>query len=363
MKTWFRYSALVAVAATAFALAACGDDDNNAPTGPDTSGPTIASVTSVDANHVDIKFGEEVDRTSAEDEGNYSIVETGPSPSPGASLDPGDPVAVTNASLRSDGRTVTLTTGASMATIGYRVIINNVEDVNGNEVGNGTDKEFAGSSTPDQTAPEVVHKEPVANASNVNRNDPITIEFSEPLMADNFNSSFTLSTAGTPEVPVEIASSDNVHFTVTPTSALGSGKLYTVSLIGVQDAADNTMTNTGWSFHTTSSTDTTPPHLVSSVPTNNATSVSTSSTISMTFSEPIDAESFSAAVTPAIGSVTPLWSNSGKTVTIAPPEGLAGNEVYTVTILPNGVQDASGNGNPSTISVTFTTAGVLQTGR
>lgn len=362
MKTWFRYTALVAAAATAFAFAACSDDNNNGPTGPDTTGPTIASVTSVDANHINVKFGEEVDRSSAEDEGNYSIVETGPSPSPGVSLAPGDPVAVTNASLRSDGRTVTLTTG-TMATLGYRVIVNNVEDVNGNEVANGTDKEFAGSSTPDQTAPEIVHKDPIANANNVNRNDPITIEFSEPLMADNFNSSFTLSTAGTPEVPVEIASGDNVHFTVTPTSALGSGKLYTVSLVGVQDAAGNTMTNTVWSFHTTSSTDNTPPHLVSSVPANNATSVSTSSTISMTFSEPIDAESFSAAVTPSIGTVTPLWSNGGKTVTIAPLEGLAGNETYTVTILPNYLKDESGNGNPSTISVTFTTAGVLQTGR
>jgi hypothetical protein len=58
-----------------------------------------------------------------------------------------------------------------------------------------------------------------------------------------------------------------------------------------------------------------------------------------------------------------VWSNGGKTVTIAPIEGLAGNEVYTVTILPNYLKDESGNGNTSTISVTFTTAGVLQTGR
>jgi hypothetical protein len=83
----------------------------------------------------------------------------------------------------------------------------------------------------------------------------------------------------------------------------------------------------------------------------------------MTFSEAIDAESFSAAVTPSIGAFTPLWSNEGKTVTIAPAEGLAGSTIYTVTILPGGVKDESGNGNPSTISVTFTTAGVLQTGR
>lgn len=363
MKTWFRYSALVAAAATAFAFSACSDDDNNGPTGPDTSGPTLASVTSVDATHVNVKFSETVDRAGAEDEGNYSIVETGPTPAPGVGLAPGDPVAVINASLRSDGRTVTLTTGASMSTIGYRVIVNNVVDVNGNEVENGLDKEFAGSSTADDTAPEIVLKAPGTNASNVDRNEPITIEFSEPLMADNFNNSFNLSTTGTPDVPVEITSSDNVHFTVTPVSNLVAGTMYTVTLVGVQDATGNTMVNTAWSFHTTSTNDNTPPHLVSSLPTNNATSVSTSSTISMTFSEPIEAESFSAAVTPSIGSFTPVWSNGAKTVTIAPVEGLAGSTVYTVTILPGGVKDVSGNGNPSTISVTFTTAGVLQTGR
>lgn len=362
MKTWFRYLAMVAAAATAFAFAACSDDNNNGPTGPDTTGPAVASVTSVDANHVNVTFSEAVDRTSAEDEGNYSIVETGPSPAPGVGLAPGDPVAVTNASLRSDARTVTLTTGVSMATIGYRVIVNNVEDVNGNEVKNGTEKEFAGSSTPDHTAPEIVYKAPATNATDVNRSDPITIYFSEPLATDNFNNSFTLTTTGAPEVPVEITSTDNVHFTVTPTSTLASGKLYTVSLVGVQDITGNTMTNTEWSFHTPTSTDNTPPHLVSSVPANNATSVSTSSTIAMTFSEPVDAESFIAVITPSI-STTPVWSNGGKTVTIAPVEGLAGNQVYTVTILPNGVRDESGNGNTESISVTFTTAGVLQTGR
>lgn len=354
MKTWLRYSAMVAAAITAFAFAACSDDNNNGPTGPDTTGPKVSSVTSVDANHVNVKFSEEVDRSSAEDEGNYSIVETGPSPSP-ASLAPGDPVAVTNASLRDDGRTVMLTTGSPMTTTGYRVIVNNVEDVNGNEVDNGTQKEFAGSSTPDHTAPEIIHKVPSANATSVNRNDPITIEFSEPLGADNFNSSFTLTSNGT-EVPVEITSSDNVHFTVDPTSILGSGKLYTISLSGVQDITGNTMTDTEWSFHTATSTDNTPPTLVSSVPANNATGVATSSTISMTFSEPIDTGSFSASVTPTVGTVTPVWSNSNKTVTIAPPEGLAGNQEYTVLILPNGVHDLNGNGNAETITVTFTTS-------
>jgi methionine-rich copper-binding protein CopC len=356
MKTWLRHSMMAAAATSALAFAACSDDDNNGPSGPDTTGPTVASVTSVDANHVNVRFGEEVDRTSAEDEGNYSIVETSVSQLADVRLAPGDPIPVTNASLRDDGRTVMLTTGTSMSTTGYRVIVNNVEDVNGNEVENGTEKEFAGSSTPDQTAPEIIHKEPPANATNVSRSEPIVIEFSEPLEPLNFNNAFTLTTSGTPEVPVEITSEDNVHFTVTPTSALGSGKLYTVSLVGVQDATGNTMTNTEWSFHTASTTDNTPPHLVSSVPANHATGVATSSTISMTFSEPIDAESFSASVTPTVGTVNPVWSNSGKTVTIAPPEGLAGNQEYTVTILPNGVHDVEGNGNASTITVTFTTS-------
>ncbi len=355
MKTWFRNTAMVAAAATAFAFAACSDDDNGGPTGPDTTGPKVASVVSLDAYHVNVKFGEQVDRTSAEDEGNYSIVESSTSQLPDM-IAPGDPVAVTNASLRSDGFTVTLTTGSAMTTVGYRVIVNNVEDVNGNEVENGTEKEFAGSSIPDQTAPEVVYRAPSANATNVNRNDPIIIDFSEPLAADNFNNSFTLSTVGQEDVPVEITSTDNVHFTVDPTSALGSGKLYTVALVGAQDTHGNTMTNTTWSFRVVTSNDNTPPALVSSVPANNATGVATSATISMTFSEAIDAESFTVVVTPEIGTITPVWSNNDKTVTIAPVEGLANSQVYTVSILPNGVQDVNGNGNEDPITIGFTTA-------
>jgi len=360
MKTWFRYSALVAAAATAFAFAACSDDDNNPPTGPDTTAPAVASVTSVDVNHVNVRFSENVDRTSAEDEGNYSIVETSPSPSPGVSLAPGDPVAVTNASLLSDGRTVTLTTGTSMTVVGYRVTVNNVEDLNGNEVANGTAKEFAGSSTPDQTPPAIVFQSPAGNANNVSTTDSLSFTFSEPLSEGNFESSFALR-AGVNDVPVTITSDDNVHFIVSPNHPLSPGQLYTVSFTGVSDEAGNLMDNSESTFHTSGTTDSTAPTLISSVPSNNATNVATSSTISMTFSEPIDQNDFTASIDPTLGLATPSFSEDGKTVTFTPPDGLAANQQYMVTILPGGVTDMHGNANDTAITVLFTTGAALQT--
>src|SRR5882762_3255338 len=94
MKTWSRSFTVVAAAAAALAIAACSNNDNNNPSGPknDTTAPTVASVSAGDSHHISVMFSEPVDRTTAEEEANFTITETGPA----------TPVTVMNAALRSD---------------------------------------------------------------------------------------------------------------------------------------------------------------------------------------------------------------------------------------------------------------------
>lgn len=360
MKAWLRYSAVIAAVAVAMGFAACSDDDNG-PTGPgtDNTAPTVSGVTSVDSRHINVTFSEKVNTEQAETEGNYTIVETSPSPAPGQGTQaPGDPIGVLNASLKSDGRTVVLTTETPMTTTGYRITVNGIDDLKGNTLRDDTQKDFAGTSTPDQTAPEIVRTTPGSNANNVSGTDSITVAFSEPLPEGNFQTSFALR-AGASDVPFTVTTEDNVHFTIDPTSALNGGTLYTMSFTGVQDDAGNIMDSSESSFHTSGTTDSTAPTLTSSLPSNNATNVGMSSTIAMTFSEPIDQAAFTASVDPSLGTLVPTFSEDGRTVTFTPPDGLAANQQYMVTILPGGVSDMNGNANDNAITVLFTTGSAL----
>jgi methionine-rich copper-binding protein CopC len=354
MRKPYLFPAAAALAA-ALAFAACSNDNNNNPTGPgtDTTPPTVASVASADVRHVNVKFSEAVNRKQAETVTNYTITETSSSTH----------VTILNASLGSDGRMVMLTTSGDLTTTGYTIQVSGVEDVHGNVIKSATTKEFAGSSIADTTPPQIVHRTPDMDATSVAATDSITVEFSEPLAENNFITAFAL-TSGAATVPVNITSTDNVHFVVKPQAALDAGKLYTITLTGVADPTGNIMTNTTWSFHTKSGTGgNAAPTLVSSTPANNATNVGINSNIVLTFSEPVDTASFTASFTPVLGTaVTPTWSNGNKTATFTPPGGLTANQQYTMTILPGGVRSTGGAANTDAILVAFTTGTAMELG-
>lgn len=351
MKTLLRPHIAAAVLIAAMGLIAC--DDDNGPTGPgDDSPPAVATVSATDANHINLQFNEAVDRESAEVEANYAIIAT----------NSGDPLPIVNASLKSDQRTVVLTTGEAMAAIGYTVGVDNVVDVRGNAIETAVEKTFNGSTTADNTAPEIVRRAPDQNATNIARTTLIEIDFSEPVSFTTFNTAFALEDDGTP-VPVTVTTDDDVHFSVQPTTSLAANTIYSVTLIGVADGAGNIMNDTQWGFKTTGTNDNTGPTLVSTVPTNNATNVATSSTISMTFSEPIDSTSFVPVVDPAIGGAPPVWSNGGRTATFTPEGSLSTDTQYTITLVPGTVADQSGNTNSTLITLVFTTGAALESGR
>ncbi|MGB8384791.1 MAG: DUF4082 domain-containing protein, partial [Dermatophilaceae bacterium] len=105
----------------------------------------------------------------------------------------------------------------------------------------------------------------------------------------------------------------------------------------------------------TSATDTTPPTVTANSPAANATGVPTTSTVTATFSEPIQAGTAQVALT-AGGTAVPgtaVYDAPSRTVTFTPTAALAVSTVHTATV--TGAMDPAGN-TMAPFSWSFTTA-------
>ncbi len=353
-------------AVLALAIAGCGDDGSptNGNQTTDKTPPTISSVTAVDQFHIDVTFGEEVQKASAERRENYVILETTVLFAPTTNAAPGDTLHVGAASLGTDKRTVTITTEGGMGAFGYDMSVTGVADASGNAITTPIVTSFTGTTDPDETAPEIVYRSPAPGATGVGVSQSVLFQFSEQVSYSSVISgaSWQATVSGSP-VPFEIRSEDQVLFALVPTGPMTTGTQYTVRLTGVEDFSANVMPDRSWSFRTTNTTDTTPPTLVSSSPANGATNVNVNSNLSLTFSEPMNQIDFDVRLAPDPGPGIPSWSNGGKTVTFDPDLPLLANQQYTVIILPGGVKDLAGNGIVQNVNIVFTTGSTLASGR
>lgn len=113
----------------------------------------------------------------------------------------------------------------------------------------------------------------------------------------------------------------------------------------------------------TTSSDRTPPTIVSTVPGSLATQVGLSGPITVTFSEPMAMSSMTAAAFTFTPTVAGTLSYTGNTATFTPTTALAANTTYTVTV-STAVEDRAGNNLVSPYTWTFTTgptvAGIVQ---
>lgn len=351
---------LVAAALLALALAACSDDSSGPGGGgtTDTTPPGVTTVTPVDAFHVDVTFNEQVTKSSAEDESHYTLTPVALSVVSATSTK--GVIGVSDATLKNDKKTVTLTTSSSMSGLNFDLGITGVSDTHGNDITEGVSKPFTGSDNPDVTAPQIIEKSPAAGATNVPIGTTVTIKFSELLNNTTFTGGVSwTSGAG----PVEFSiTHDGTQYTLTPAAALGYNEIQTIGLTGVQDPSGNTLIDTEWSFTTTNVTDHTPPTLVSTSPANLATGVNVEANLSLTFSEAVNQTIFDVQLAPDPGDGVATWSNGGKTVTFDPAVPLLANQQYTLTVYPNGVLDLAGNGIVGLHTVVFTTASSLEVG-
>ncbi len=353
------------VAAFAVAIAGCSNDDNPAGGGStDTTAPSITSVTAIDAGHIDVVFDENVQRATAEDVGNYLIVETSTplSSFKGIATTPGDTLLVSGASLHGDNRTVSLSTDP-MTGAPYDMSVTGVKDASGNSINTPVVKSFTGSTDPDITPPAVVSHSPASNATGIAVGTTILITFTEGVTYGSFIAGVTLSSTGG-NVTYSADSNDNgVHVIMTPDAPLELNTTYTVTVSGVQDGAGNALAaDVSWTFKTTNVVDTTPPTLVSTSPANGAVNVAVDAALSLTFSEAVDQNVLNASAYPQIDAVSFVWSNEGKTLTITPIDPLLDNQQYTITFLPGSFQDLAGNPNTTSTTIRFSTGAALATG-
>ena len=211
------------------------------------------------------------------------------------------------------------------------------------------------SFTLDATPPSLTGTSPSNGATGVALTSDIILYFSEQTTLGAGNPIYVTG----PHGPVTLQYITNAVATARefhPTTPLESGATYTVDYSMALDAAGNRVPEP-WSFTFTTSTDTVPPSLVSSDPTNGQTNVARDTLIALTFTEPVTYSPGAPVTLTGPGGAVSLLSQdspSQNMLSFQPATLLAGGGVYTVHF--SGVLDLAGNPltGPSTLSFTVT---------
>ena len=346
----------LAAIALALTIPSCGEDGPTGGGNQDTTPPTIASVTAIDAHHIQVVFNEALYKPSAERSWYYRIVESGPQPVPGSAAAPGDPIYMGGAMLAGDQRTVSLSTDSPMTGVDYDLYVWNVKDVAGNAIDEAM-QSFVGNDAADVTPPELVSRTPGPNAVNVPVGVAVVLKFSESVSI----SDAAWTSDGEVVKTDSWAVGDRLTMSLYHTLAPGSHNTITIS--NIQDTSGNPMPDIQWSFTATTVEDNTPPRLISSVPANFATNVSTRTNISLTFSEPLHPNTRFVTIIPYLDVfVTGVLENGGKTLVVDTSSLFKDDQQYTIWLEPAYFLDLSGNSLNQATTVTFTTGRTLASG-
>jgi len=261
------------------------------------------------------------------------------------------------------GTTATFTPAAALAPqkTFTATITTGAQDQAGNALASIYVWSFSTGAAPSTTLPTVIFTAPVNGASGVPIGNQIAATFSEAMDPSTVNSSTFTLTQGTTPVSAAVTYIGTTA-TLAPLSNLVSGGPYTATITtGAKDLAGNALAgNYSWSFTTGSSTNTTPPTVISTAPANSAQNVAIAANISATFSEPMGPLTITTATftlqngaTPVSGTVT----YSGTTAIFTPLSSLAPSTAYTATIT-NGAQDLAGNALAGNYVWSFVTGAV-----
>jgi len=367
-----RVSTILGLLALTFLFAlvpwGCSDDDDTPTNGEvDTDPPAVVSVTALDASNVEVVFSEAVEKASAEDSDNYVFIEEAAAPpSPGDLLPRavGDTLHVATSVLGGDGRTVTNTLWDPMNDAPYGYEISGVKDLSGNTITDPVGGGFDGSTDPDQTPPTINSHIPASGATGVPVAQSVRIEFSEAMNYNSVVGAFSW-TGGGGQVSWDVDTREQNQFEFSPQELLAQNTQYTITVSGsATDLAGNHLTQTSWSFRTTTSNDNDPPTLVSTTPADGTTSVPVSTNITLQFSEAINSSGLDyILVTPEIGDGTDSWSPDGSTITFNPNDDLLSDTQYTFLFPQGAITDLAGNPMEESEIVVFTTASSLESGR
>lgn len=240
-----------------------------------------------------------------------------------------------------------------------------VTDMAGNAMAKGYTWSFQTAAAADTTPPTVsgtTPPSPADGAVDVPVDTPIVLTFSEPIAASSVTSgTFTLSAGGTTVTGSITVQGSTITFQ--PQTALDFSTAYTATAsAGITDLAGNPLGSPySWSFTTAAAPDTTPPTVSGATPPSPAdgsVDVATNTAVTITFSEPMAAASFTSA-TFFLGTggsnVSGSISVNGATAIFQPAAALSAGTTYTATV-KGSVTDLAGNPLGSDQSWSFTTA-------
>jgi ketosteroid isomerase-like protein len=204
--------------------------------------------------------------------------------------------------------------------------------------------------------PTVVSTVPANLATMVAVNTLVSATFSEAMNPATISgTTFTVTGPGATPIAGAVTYSGSTA-TFTPAAVLPSGTLITATITtGAKDPTGAPLAaNFVWTFTTAP-----PPTVVSTVPANLAVGVAESTTVTATFSRPMDAATITTTTFtltgPGATAVTGAVSYAGNTATFTPAALLAGSTLYTATIT-TGAKDPTGNALAANHVWTFTTA-------
>ncbi len=205
------------------------------------------------------------------------------------------------------------------------------------------------------SGPTVISTDPTSNATGVLLNKKVTATFSMAMDPLTITTATFLVKKGLTTIAGTVSYSGTTA-SFNPTSLFEANTLYVCTITssaknvaGIQLSADYV-----WSFTTGT---TKAPTVISTIPISNATGVLLNSTVTATFSEPMDPLTVTAAtftLTQGIIPVSGVVTYSGTTASFVPAVPLLPNTVYTA-IVTTGVMNVAGIPMANNYGWTFTT--------
>lgn len=240
-----------------------------------------------------------------------------------------------------------------------------VRDAGNNPLASPFTSRFTTVPVADTTAPTVVSRTPAPGDTLVATTVSPTVTFSEPMLASTItNTTITLApTSGGAAVAATVTYDATTNTaTLNPTADLANNVSYTLTVTtAVTDVAGNPLAaNSTSSFRTIR--DTTPPTVLSTSPATGSPPVPVNSTVTITFSEPMDPATINGSTvsvrtttggTSVAGVVS--YNVSTRSAIFTPSAALAANTSYTVTVT-TGARDISNNQLAGNFTFSFTTA-------
>ena len=246
-------------------------------------------------------------------------------------------------------------------------ITTGAKDLAGNSLACNFVWSFTTAAPPDTTRPAVTSTVPANAATGVPINRKINATFSKAMDPSTITTATFTLMQGTTAVSGAVtyaANSNTAAFA--PSTNLASNTVFTATVTtGAKDLAGNALaSNFVWTFTTGASADTTPPNVLSTNPTNNATGVAINHTANATFNKAMDPSTINTAnftlagpgANPITGTVA--YDAVNQIATFTPGNNLASNTQFTATVT-TGVKDLSGNALANNFVWTFSTGAQL----